>query len=60
MPLGVNLDSLSDWSPQQMFVDLMKTARVPFGTAQDPFDDHGVPLGDDGWPLGGSAAMISP
>ncbi len=25
MPLGVNLDSLNDCSPQQMFVDLMKT-----------------------------------
>jgi len=59
MPLGVNLDSLSDWSPQQMFVDLVKTARVPFGTAQDPFDDRGVPLGDDGWPLGDFGVVLS-
>src|SRR5258707_3074048 len=42
-----------------MFVDLMKTAQVPFGTAQDPFDDHGVPVDADGWPLGDFGVGLS-
>lgn len=59
MRLGINLDSLTDWSPQQMFVDLMKTARVPFGTVQDPWDDRGIPVDEDGWPLGDFGVILS-
>lgn len=51
--MGTNLDGLADFSSQQPFCDLIKTARK-FGTASVPYDGKGVvdslgnPTGDFG------------
>jgi hypothetical protein len=48
--IGANLSSISDYSGEHVFVDLVKQSRK-FGTVEVPYDDQ-AKLGEDGWPLG--------
>lgn len=56
-PLGVNLESVADWSRLQPFVDLMKSAR-PWGTVDAPWDEAAA-VDARGWPTGDAAVMVN-
>jgi hypothetical protein len=56
MPLGVNLEGVSDAQRCLMFVDAVRSAR-PFGSADAPWDQS-APLDANGWPTSDAGVVI--
>jgi hypothetical protein len=56
LPIGVNLEGLSDWARLQPFVDLMKTAR-PWGSADAPWTPT-TQVDSLGWPTGDAGVVV--
>lgn len=55
VPLGINLEGISDWEPQAFFADVMKQGRA----WSTPGDVHTpVPLDPDGWPTGDAGIVV--
>ena len=57
VPVGVNIESLSDFSRLQPFVDMMKSARV-WGSASAPWDAT-VPTDAQGWPTTDAGVVVA-
>jgi hypothetical protein len=55
-PLGVNLTSLADWSPQMLFADAMRESRR-FGSPGTPWDQS-APVDAAGWPTRDFGSVI--
>ena len=51
VPLGINIDGLSDGSRAWVYCDAMKTART-WGSAAKPEDGKSPAVDANGWPLG--------
>lgn len=48
--MGVNLDGPNDYSVMRPFIDVVKTARQPWGSVDIPYADGSIPVDADGWP----------
>jgi hypothetical protein len=56
VPLGVNLEKVSDWGRSIMFADAMKHSRH-WGSVNVPYDEQ-APVDADGWPTGDAGVTI--
>jgi len=55
VPLGINLEGITDWAPQAFFADVMKQGRA----WSAPGDVHTpVPLDAMGWPTGDAGIVV--
>lgn len=55
-PLGVNLESVSDWSRSKIFADVMKSART-FGSMNAPGDGT-AKTDQNGWPISDFGVIV--
>src|SRR4051812_5745337 len=55
--VGANIENVADYTPTQMFVDAMKSARG-FGSASAPWDVGSVATDADGWPTQDAGACF--
>jgi hypothetical protein len=56
VPMGVNLEGLSDYARLSPFVDLMKTSR-PWGTVDAPWTESSA-VDAQGWPTGDAGVVV--
>ncbi|MGN6369586.1 MAG: carbohydrate-binding protein [Phycisphaerae bacterium] len=55
--VGANIENVADYTPTQMFVDAMKSARG-FGSPSAPWDVGSVPTDANGWPTQDAGACF--